>query len=121
MATCKDCLHYDVCERFGRTVDFSVDDGVCLDFADRSRYVVSYGTSAGNIVEVVRCQDCVHAVPLDRNCELSTSLYMHCGLWRGDETKNVWHKYKKYYKDYSLVYREDFCSAGEKIDGKDGE
>ena len=72
-------------------------------------------------VEVVRCKDCVHAVPLDRNCELSTSLYMHCGLWRGDETKNVWHKYKKYYKDYSLVYREDFCSAGEKIDGKDGE
>lgn len=77
-----------------------------------------YGTSAGNIVEVVRCQDCVHAVPLDRNCELSTSLYMHCGLWRGDETKNVWHKYKKYHKDYSLVYRDDFCSAGAKMDGK---
>lgn len=35
--TCKDCLHYDVCERCGKTVDFPVDDGVCLDFADRSR------------------------------------------------------------------------------------
>ena len=40
MATCKECLHYDVCERYGRTVDFPVDDGVCLDFADRSKYVV---------------------------------------------------------------------------------
>ena len=68
-----------------------------------------------NMVEVVRCKDCVHAVPLDRNCELSASLYMHCGLWRGDETKNVWHKYKRYYKDYSLVFRDDFCSAGERI------
>lgn len=76
------------------------------------------GTSAVNFVEVVRCQDCIHAVPLDRNCELSTSLYMHCGLWRGDLTKYVWHKYKKYYKDYSLVYRDDFCSAGV-MDGKE--
>ena len=60
------------------------------------------GTSTGNIVEVVRCQDCVHAVPLDRNCELSTSLYMHCGLWRGEETNYVWHKYKRYYKNLFL-------------------
>lgn len=77
-----------------------------------------YGTSPADIAEVVRCQDCVHAEPLDRNCEISTSLYMHCRLWRGDETRNVWHKYKKYYKDYSLVFRDDYCSAGEKIDGK---
>lgn len=76
---------------------------------------------ACDVVEVVRCQDCVHAVPLDRNCELSTSLYMHCCLWRGDETKNVWHKYKKYYKDYSLVYRDDYCSAGVREDGADNE
>ena len=74
-----------------------------------------YGTATGNIVEVVRCQDCIHAVPLDRNCELNTSIYMHCGLWRGDETKNVWHKYKKYYKDYSLVFRSDFCSSGVRL------
>jgi hypothetical protein len=77
-------------------------------------------TPTVDAVEVVRCQDCVHAVPLDRNCELSTSLYMHCCLWRGDETKNVWHKYKKYYKDYSLVERDDFCSMGERLDRKDG-
>ncbi len=66
---------------------------------------------------VVRCQNCVHAEPLDRNCELSTTHYMHCKLWRGEETKNVWHKYKKYYKDYSLVERDGFCSDGAKMDG----
>ena len=68
-------------------------------------------------VEVVRCQNCVHAEPLDHNCELSTSYYLHCKLWRGEETKNVWHKYKKYYKDYSLVVRDGFCSDGAKMDG----
>lgn len=65
-------------------------------------------------VEVVRCHDCIHAVPLERNCELNTCLYMHCNLWRGDETKNVWHKYKRFYKDYSLVEHDDFCSYGER-------
>lgn len=32
MAYCKDCLHYDVCKRRGETVEFEVDDGVCLTF-----------------------------------------------------------------------------------------
>lgn len=73
---------------------------------------------AADVVEVVRCQDCIHAEPLERNCEISTSLYMHCGLWRGDETRYVWHKYKKYFRDYSLVSRDDYCSEGVKMDGK---
>ena len=68
-------------------------------------------------VEVIRCQNCVHAEPLDRNCEINTCHYMHCKLYRGEETKNVWHKYKKYYKDYSLVERDGFCSDGAKMDG----
>lgn len=71
-------------------------------------------TPAADVVEVVRCQNCVHSEPLDRNCELSTSHYLHCKIWRGEETKNIWHKYKKYYKDYSIVDRFGFCSDGEK-------
>lgn len=64
----------------------------------------------------VRCGECVHAVPLDRNCELNSSIYMHCNQLRGELENNVWHKYKKYYKDYSLVDRDDFCSYGERIE-----
>lgn len=33
MALCKDCVHYELCKRNGATVDFPVDDGVCLTFA----------------------------------------------------------------------------------------
>ena len=73
--------------------------------------------NAVDAVEVIRCQNCVHAEPLDRNCEINTCHYMHCKLYRGEETKNVWHKYKKYYKDYSLVERDGFCSDGAKMDG----
>lgn len=69
-------------------------------------------------VPVVRCQNCIHAEPLDRNCELNGSLYMHCKMWRGEEETNVWHKYKRYYKDYSLVERDGFCSGGARMDGE---
>lgn len=63
-------------------------------------------------VNIVRCFDCQYSEPLERNCELNSSIYLHCILWRGDLTKNVWHKYKKYYKDYSLVEHDEFCSCG---------
>lgn len=66
-----------------------------------------------DVVPVVRCKNCIYAVPLERHCELDARLYMHCIKWRGEETKNVWHKYRKYYKDYSIVEHEDFCSSGE--------
>jgi len=101
MVTCKECLHHSMCY-----LTHSPNSVACCEFMDKNKYV-----------EVVRCQNCVHAEPLDHNCELSTSFYLHCKLWRGEETKNVWHKYKKYYKDYSLVERDGYCDAGEKMDG----
>ena len=66
-----------------------------------------------DVVKVVRCKDCKHAVELDKHCDISRTAYRHCSLLRGDETKYVWHKYKKYYKDYSIVEPDDFCSCGE--------
>lgn len=70
-----------------------------------------------DIVRVVRCRDCINAEPLERNCEVNANFYMHCRLWRGEECKNVWHKYKRYYRDYSLVQHDDFCSSGERKEG----
>lgn len=32
MAYCKDCWNFDRCNAIGRTVDYAVDDGVCLEF-----------------------------------------------------------------------------------------
>lgn len=65
--------------------------------------------------KIVRCRECVHAEPLDRHCEINTSVYMHCKMWRGERENNVWHKYKKYYKNYSIVDRDGFCDCGERI------
>ena len=72
---------------------------------------------AADVAPVVRCRDCINAEPLERNCEVNANFYMHCRLWRGEECKNVWHKYKRYYRDYSLVQQDDFCSSGERTDG----
>lgn len=67
-----------------------------------------------DMVIVTRCINCKFATELDKHCEINRTAYLHCGLWRGDETRNVWHKYKKYCKDYSLVGHDDFCSCGER-------
>lgn len=55
------------------------------------------------------CFNCKYLTMLERNAELNGQ-YWHCGLCRGKETKNVWHKYSKHYRDYSLVEMDDFCS-----------
>lgn len=68
---------------------------------------------ANGVIVPVRCKDCIHAVELDKHCDISRTAYRHCGLLRGEETKYVWHKYKKYYKDYSLVSLDGFCDEGE--------
>lgn len=75
------------------------------------------GVPAADVAPVVRCRDCINAEPLERNCEVNANFYMHCRLWRGEECKNVWHKYKRYYRDYSLVQHDDFCSSGERKEG----
>ena len=75
-------------------------------------YVPS-GDEGDDVVEVVRCKDCIYAVELDKHCDISRTAYRHCSLLRGDETKYVWHKYKKYYKSYSIVDLDGYCDSGE--------
>lgn len=74
---------------------------------------------AADVREVVTCQKCIHAEPFERNCELNSSAYMHCKIGRGSEVKNVWHKYKKYYRDYSVVDRDGYCDEGAMMGGQD--
>ena len=35
MKYCKDCVGFDECKTTGGTVEFAVDDGVCIDFDER--------------------------------------------------------------------------------------
>ena len=79
----------------------------------------NYKQSTADAVEVVRCKDCIHAIELDKHCDINRTEYKHCTLLRGDETKYVWHKHKKYYKDYSIVEPNDYCSYGERKDEKE--
>lgn len=82
-----------------------------------AHHIIKYVLPTVDAVPVVRCRDCINAEPLERNCEVNANFYMHCRLWRGEECKNVWHKYKRYYRDYSLVQHDDFCSSGERKEG----
>jgi hypothetical protein len=86
--------------------------GKSIDTEADVEYVADY-LLANGVIKVVRCKDCIYAVELDKHCEISRTAYRHCGLLRGGETKYVWHKYKKYYKDYSLVELDGYCDEGE--------
>lgn len=74
----------------------------------------------GTLVRVVRCGECVYSEPLQLHADLYNEDLMSCTCQHGEEAKNVWHKYTKQYKDYSLVEPDDFCSFGEKpvVDGE---
>lgn len=69
-----------------------------------------------DVVEVVRCGKCKHSRELDKHCEINRNAYRHCSLCRGEETIYVWHKYKKYHKNYSIVALDDYCNEGERSD-----
>ena len=67
-----------------------------------------------DVVEVVRCKDCEHSRELEKNCEINNrEHYRHCAMCRGEEER-VWVKHKRYYKDYSIVELDDYCSYGER-------
>ena len=66
---------------------------------------------AADVEPVVRCVKCKYGTPLKRNaCDVHG---LHCAIGRGEEVRNVWHKYSKHYEDYSLVDVDGFCDQGE--------
>lgn len=96
------------------------DDDHCILYSQGcpDRYgVMSLGKRPEwcELEEIVQCKDCIHSVLLDKHAEMCGAC-CHCAILRGDETKNVRHKYKKYYKDYSLVYSDGYCSDGKRRD-----
>ena len=90
------------------------------DFLERAIIfeTVSNATVAKALVEAgiiapCRCKDCAHSEKLAKHCEINRDRYLHCREWRGEETIHVWHKYKKYYADYSIVEADGYCDSAE--------
>lgn len=75
MKYCKDCVGFDECKTTGRTVEFAVDDGVCIDFDERKPQ-----TNADKIRSMT---DEELAVLLSEPCECSVDPeedgYRECG------------------------------------------
>ena len=86
--------------------DFFTRDEMLLNF---QQYVDAQ--PAADVEPVVRCVKCKYGTPLKRNaCDVHG---LHCAIGRGEEVRNVWHKYSKHYEDYSLVDIDGFCDQGE--------
>lgn len=101
-----------ICERYVQHC-FESNDLYGRDVADKIFDDIS-DLPFADVVEVVRCKDCKYAVELDKHCEINRASYRHCTQGRGEEEEYVWHKYKKYFKGYSIVELDDYCSYGER-------
>ena len=92
MATCKECLHVDVCymvEHYGVDIDEDRQEYDCHQFTDRTKYA-----------EVVRCKDCKYYKPQEKSAK--------------------WHGTVNYCtRVVSLKMPTDgFCSYGERREGE---
>lgn len=108
--TCKDCIHEQCCKIWEPNEKYfeKANENDCVAFKNKADFV-----------EVVRCGKCKHSINLDKHCALNRNIYKHCQLWRGEELTNIWHRYKKYYKDYSIVELYGFCDSGEPKNDKE--
>jgi hypothetical protein len=117
MATCKECIHCDICEKDETLTEFDENQSAyCKGFKNKTDFV-----------EVVRCKDCVWFVP--EHIKLSdgtTRPYtdeekkMPCGV-TSDIGINVgsYCLRKGYWKQNSIpvwFQENDFCSYGERRD-----
>lgn len=86
--TCEDCVHYDICT-FHLT---GKENKTCLNFLDKA-----------DVVEVVRCEDCVHAYI---NQDLEQSGRAFCNFWITKKPQ------PGVVKEVKVVKADDFCSYG---------
>lgn len=91
MATCKDCIHYSACINILRKAFPKIPDKEIAYASDKS--CCTWFRSTADVVEVVRCKDCVHYCGFE-----------HCknGICDRDSVSK------------RAVYPTDFCSCGEK-------
>ena len=88
MSICKDCIHYEICDEYvSPNESFPEVDG-CKCFK-----------SSAEVVEVVRCKDCVSSRPLNRNDRFEARYSAGCVYcMRTDE---------------GVAY-DDYCSCGKR-------
>lgn len=91
MATCKDCIHEDLCGTFTRPCmpdEANASERLCKDFKNKADYV-----------EVVRCKDCKRC--FEKRTKRNKQLMRFCMRMDGNEYQ---------------VNANDFCSYGERME-----
>lgn len=92
MAICKECLHYEVCDRFTAPNETYPEVGGCKVFKPKADYV-----------EVVRCKDCEH-----------------CDSYYPKKAKGEEAKIAYYCESLDCITKPtDFCNYGIRKGGKD--
>lgn len=95
--TCGDCIHADICER-NPSLEFSRENiAWCDSFKDKT-----------DVVEVVRCGDCIFSQELDRERPPYKYYNTNCVLCVCEDVVG----------DEAMIYlKNHFCSYGKRKDG----
>lgn len=94
--TCSDCTHFDVCEK-----RFS-----WLDQEDNTKYITCHHfKDKADIVEVVRCKECIHSRAIDYTKSPEKHFRNECIVCECEEVVG----------DEPMIYlNTHFCSYGER-------
>lgn len=92
MSTCKDCLHFEVCDRYTAPNETYPEVGGCRCFKNRADYV-----------EVVFCKDCKHWERLYYRPFVEPRNDGRCkALWQFHDAER------------NITFEDHFCSYGER-------
>ena len=93
MATCKECIHFDVCEPFANPDKPQSEDNGCYGFKSKDEFV-----------QVVRCKDCKHYHKDTGWCDEHSHFVNLDG-----EACHPWES-----AEWKMFDEDDFCSNGER-------
>lgn len=94
--TCKDCFHFKVCDSGRHIGEYIEDDGIYSEGVEKE--CITFIASA-DVVEVVRCKDCIHAREFKHRGEVIEGIY-RCS----------------YLKPNTNMFDVDYCRYGKRRD-----
>lgn len=94
MATCKECVHYELCKRIDYELEYH--NKSIKEAEEELPIKCRFFKNKTDVIPVVRCKDCKHR---QENPDINNTCYLTCNMPYGIQ---------------GTVAPDDYCSYGEK-------
>lgn len=107
MASCMECIHFNPCNSHGKIIVEKPTEGNDWGLHDNVENECKYFTPTADVVEVVRCKDCVYGREIDKEKSPEKYFKSNCIVCECEDVVG----------DEPAIYLPNhFCSYGERRD-----